>query len=67
MKCERTTVDVWEFWTHYGDSWDCECIETSGQSMRENRKAYQQAGVPVRIRKRRVRKDRLANHDPKRP
>jgi hypothetical protein len=37
------------------------------EEMQENRKAYREAGFSPRIRKRRVRRERLEDHDPKRP
>ena len=69
MTTARKTVDVWEFWFDYGygDGWECEIIEDSRDAMRENLKAYRGAGWFPRIRKRRVHRDRLASHDPKRP
>lgn len=65
----RKTVDVWEIWLNhgYGDGWECECIELTRQDMKENRKAYREAGYAPRIRKRRVRRELLQDHDPKRP
>ena len=67
MARERKTVDVWEIWLNYGQGCECDCIETSRADMKENRAAYRQAGFSPRIRKRRVRRDHLQNHDPKRP
>jgi hypothetical protein len=67
MTTIRKTVDVYEFWLNYGQGWECECIELTRDAMKENRDAYRKAGYSPRIRKRRVHRDRLATHDPKRP
>ena len=66
---ERKTVDVWEFWMDYGygDGWELETVELSREAMKTNRKAYNKAGFFPRIRKRRVRRDKLQNHAPARP
>jgi hypothetical protein len=63
----RKTVDVWEFWLDHGQGPECECVELTREAMRENRKAYRAAGFDPHIRKRRVRRERLQQHDPKRP
>ena len=67
MTYQRKTVDVWEFWLYYEQGWECECIETSFKDMVENRKAYREAGFEPRIRRRRVRREKLAEHAPVRP
>lgn len=68
MSTQRKTVDVWEFWLDYGDGWTCDCIELTRAAMKENRKAYRDnCPYPLRIRKRRVRRENLETHDPKRP
>lgn len=50
----RKTVDSWQFFTNYGAGTECECIEFSRKAMVENRKAYREAGVLVKIIKKRI-------------
>lgn len=68
MTRERVTIDVWEFWCNYGEGWEYENVELSRPAMRANAKAYREnSPYPLKIRKRRVRKDQLDTHNPARP
>jgi len=61
MARERTTDDVWEIqqdWG-YGDGWECVDAETSFKAAKKSLQEYRenQPAVPVRIKKRRVKKE----------
>ena len=69
MSKARKTVDTWEIWVNYGQGWEHDCTELSRAAMRENREAYRKNAPehPVKIRMRRVAKDKLESFAPSRP
>ena len=48
---DRKTVDIWCIETNYGYGWEVECEETGRWQAKNNKRAYQEAGVSVRVRK----------------
>ena len=62
MPRERVTVDTWEIQSCYEGKWDCECTELNRYAMKTNMRAYRENyDRPVRVVKKRVRKDTCPN------
>ena len=65
---KRKTIDIWEIWVQHDGTWECDCIELTRKEAREQYKTYVQNCVfPVKIRKRRIKPENLASHNPEKP
>lgn len=64
MARERVTVDTWEIQSQYDGKWELECTEMNRYAMKTNMRAYRENyDRPVRVVKKRVRKDTLSEHE----